>query len=1589
MSAREETFGPGRTLGTERLRVVDGRQIAKTDRFVPPEPLRSTIREHVVPAFAAVATLGVQVKNLRRTRNLKYMRAFAEAWPDGKFVQQAAAQLPWFHLCTLIDKLKTLSVKERVLSGQVPLCPGIGRTTQPEHAPDAERGADPDFVRITCGDEGPWQRGGVGNWVGDGHLNGRRRLPAAGASTSIEKTRDFRRTEATDLDCSSRSARKLAVQSCADVGPVAFEGTQRNSEGDRCFIHVEAGEEAEFDDRAFVFVERAEGIVDGRHEIEIVAGDHVEVFEIELSLFAAEFLGRTAAGAIDQEVVHHARGREKKGATIAVVLELAVEEAHPRFMGDGRRLDLRRVCKPREFFARQTAKVVVDDRQETLGLRRIVDAGVAEDRSDGILERIGHSRSSIEFGAGRCEDRAEVRLIESMSEVRRIFTEALDLDDDARAAFVEVACCGNDDLRRDVEDLLRHAPRVPRAFLDTSVGRSGPVAGTTREGPDRTIGGYRLLREIGRGGQGVVYLARKGGADDDVALKVVRRGPMSGPSELRFRREAAVLGRLAHPFICRTIEAGVDEGFSFIAMPFLEGETLAKKIARAKSDCPDARRSCVDLRRGDVPSTDDDSSASAAASLRRLLAAIEKVARALHVAHETGIVHRDVKPSNILVRDDGEPILMDFGLARDEATVEPSITVSGDFLGTPTYMAPEQIKKSRAEIDRRVDVWALGVCLFECLTLDPPFVAATRELLLAEIVEREPNSMRALNPDIPKDLATIVETALQKDRDRRYQTAEALADDLQRFRSFEPIRARPVGRIEKLRRWAVRNPGTAIGLFSTIVSLSAGLFASMIYLRRAQDAQRTAENRTIEADRERAAGERRAAAANLFAAHAAVEFDDVATARRHLFLVPEELRDFEWHWIERLSDTSRETVTIPGRTIRSIDVGSPGRLLLTDDVGGVHERAMLGAEGDEKKGAAPRAIEFSVLMTDWYHGRFDVRDAAGRIVYSGRGRNAVASSDGRFVIAGNVDRRADLPAVVVYDARSGERIIEFDLGRERAFATADIDASGRFVAVGLVSGSILVFERRTLALHAQLRGHEFPVRTVRFTPDERFIVSLDAAGVVKIHDAVRSAAPHVIASPGFGSQSVGFSADGRRAFALQWGRVTVVDGDLGVEIWSRWFSRKTAALARFSADGRRIAVWHDGVRLTVYDAQTSETLEEREIPGSRKTIHLAALDHGDFALIDADGCVLLAVAAGPADAKCRLDRVPSAIAEILETGHILAGFSDGRVARIDVRTGREIWSVPAHDGAVTSVSVGAKLFATGGVDKRAIVRSLADGSVVRTVTAAASVASVAIAADGGRLFLADDARYLRIFDAGSGCEMLSIRDRDASSPILAMAFDGSAWRCADRDRRLIALESRSPACGDLERGRRLRARRSALELFRSGTATRTLAEVTAEIERGQGISEDERCLVTATARALGDDLNRLNGFAWEKVAVESTKDEVARALTQAQYVAAILADDPDIANTLAVALLRAGRFEAAIAAARRSGELYAAQNRTDDPGNRAVVVLSLVRLSRIAEARAEMDALSSIPIPVDRPEDLDVARLIASAKAALEAAENK
>ena len=304
------------------------------------------------------------------------------------------------------------------------------------------------------------------------------------------------------------------------------------------------------------------------------------------------------------------------------------------------------------------------------------------------------------------------------------------------------------------------------------------------------FGDYELLEQIGRGGQGVVFRARQKSLNRIVALKIIGLGQWATKAHLkRFRLEAEAAARLEHPGIVPIHEVGERDGSCYFSMKFVEGGQLDAIPKRE----PMPIRPAVEL--------------------------IAKVARTVHYAHEHGILHRDIKPGNILLDAKGEPHLTDFGLARLVES-ESSVTQTLDVLGTPSYMAPEQAVGNNAAVSSATDVYGIGAVLYQLLTGHPPFAGGTTYETIKLLEDTEPRPPRLLNPKIDRDLSTICLKCLEKDPKRRYSSALALAEDLERWLKHEPIVARHTGVFARGRKWVRRNPTSAL-LAASLIALAA------------------------------------------------------------------------------------------------------------------------------------------------------------------------------------------------------------------------------------------------------------------------------------------------------------------------------------------------------------------------------------------------------------------------------------------------------------------------------------------------------------------------------------------------------------------------------------------------------------------------------------------------------------------------------------------------------------------------------------------------------------------------------------------------
>jgi eukaryotic-like serine/threonine-protein kinase len=361
-------------------------------------------------------------------------------------------------------------------------------------------------------------------------------------------------------------------------------------------------------------------------------------------------------------------------------------------------------------------------------------------------------------------------------------------------------------LQAEVAALFPVPPSVDSASPNASLPPAPPRSGLPY------IPGYELQELLGRGGMGVVYKAWHRRLNRGVALKMLLAGPYAQPQELeRFLREAETVAGLRHAHIVQVYEAGDVDGRPYFIMEFVEGGSLAHKLAGTPQPA------------------------------RQAAALVAKVAEAVQVAHQGGIVHRDLKPANILLTGDGTPKITDFGLAR-RLEGEARLTQSGIPVGTPSYMAPEQAEGRSSDVGPAADIYALGAILYELLTGRPPFRTETAVETLRQVIAQDPVPPSRLNAAVPRDVETICLKCLEKDPRRRYASALAFAEDLQRFGRNEPIVARPVGPTERALRWTQRHP-TAAALVATALALLGLAIGGGVWLVQ-QRAERRAELRS-------------------------------------------------------------------------------------------------------------------------------------------------------------------------------------------------------------------------------------------------------------------------------------------------------------------------------------------------------------------------------------------------------------------------------------------------------------------------------------------------------------------------------------------------------------------------------------------------------------------------------------------------------------------------------------------------------------------------------------------------------------------------
>jgi serine/threonine protein kinase len=404
---------------------------------------------------------------------------------------------------------------------------------------------------------------------------------------------------------------------------------------------------------------------------------------------------------------------------------------------------------------------------------------------------------------------------------------------------------GHPDLRQELEAFFASHDELERLAAPLrEAGRRGdeegqqtPANGTLDVGQ---LGDFRLLREVGRGGMGVVYEAEQISLRRRVALKILPFAAAIDPRQLqRFKNEALAAAHLRHEHIVPVHAVGCERGVHFYAMQFIDGQSLAALIGELRL------LASVSVERKTLSSGALSLSQQRSSDHRKYFAWVAALGRqaalALEHAHQAGIIHRDVKPANLLLDARGQLQVTDFGLAQ--VAGDPGVTVTGELLGTLRYASPEQSLGRRGMVDHRSDVYSLGATLYELIALRPPFEGRDRNELLRQIADDDPLPPRWVCPAAPAELETIVLKALRKEPGERYATAQELADDLERFLDNRPIRARRPTLADHLRKWGRRHPSVIAAAVVVLLLLSAGSLVSAVLIRGEQARTRTEQQR--------------------------------------------------------------------------------------------------------------------------------------------------------------------------------------------------------------------------------------------------------------------------------------------------------------------------------------------------------------------------------------------------------------------------------------------------------------------------------------------------------------------------------------------------------------------------------------------------------------------------------------------------------------------------------------------------------------------------------------------------------------------------
>jgi len=875
---------------------------------------------------------------------------------------------------------------------------------------------------------------------------------------------------------------------------------------------------------------------------------------------------------------------------------------------------------------------------------------------------------------------------------------------------------------------------------------SGPAATVdTRASTLRSFGDYELLEEIARGGMGIVYKARQVTLNRLVAVKMILSGEFASPGYVeRFKREAEAAANLHHPNIVAIHEVGVQDGQHYFSMDYVEGRNFAELV-----------------RDGPLPA-------------RQAAGYLKTIAEAIHYAHQRGILHRDLKPSNVLIDPNDEPRITDFGLAKrltdsQLSTLNPQLTLTGEVLGSPNYMPPEQARGTRQAATVANDVYSLGAILYHLMTGRPPFAGETLTATLHELLHSEPVSPRLLNTRVPRDLETICLKCLSKEPQRRYATARELADELARFLRDEPILARPIGPHGKAWRWCRRNPRLASLAGVSLLLLLAVAIGSPIAALRISREKRSAQSNAAEsrarlvrqyvANGNRLVDEGDLMGALPWFATALKEEQDPARAEIHRLRLGTTLKQcprLAQVWFNkdvvrdaRFSPDGRRVLTLnDDRTARVWDAMT-GEAVSTpfDYSGGTFAFSRDAAFSPDGRRLATVSGASSVGVWDVETGRlaFPVLQHDGGLFH------IEFSPDGRLLATGSSDCTAQLwdaatgarigqpmkhetsvtwvsfspdgsrlvtatAMVAIWRVPTGELVTRLRMAENRSASYCQFSPDSSRVAIACGDGTAWVFDAATGNVVTLIR-HQGRVRRACFSPDGRWLLTASEDGTAGIWNAatgtpvsatIRHAGPIVDSS---------FSSDGRLVVtASSDGTAGLWFASTGKPATTRLKHAAAVLSACFSTDGQRIVTASHDHTARLWDLRgASQAFFTMNHPAVVQRASFSP-DNRRVVTVSVDGTAHVSdLRTGEPFTAMESNLEAVRHAEFSPDGRLLAAASSNGTARVwDLSTGQPVSPPLVHTGLVNHVdfSPDGKMVVTAGSDRFARVWVVSSGRLI-------------------------------------------------------------------------------------------------------------------------------------------------------------------------------------------------------------------------------------------------------------------------------------